>query len=179
MLSYQSLYYRLFNTQPTYTHLRTFGCVCFVHLPLTERTKLIAQSAKCVFLGYASHQKGFLCYDPVFHCIRVSRNVNFLENQLLFSNHKDSFPFVSLLPNFIDDVALSPLIVYERRRHKDVPQLPSPTDHSPPPDSPREPDPSSAHAPTSIQLRRSTHHNRPQTDMASLTLLTCYLIYCY
>lgn len=77
MLSYQSPYNRLFNTQPTYTHLRTFGCVCFVHLPPTEPTKLSSQSGKCAFLGYASHQKGFLCYDPVIHRICVSRNVFF------------------------------------------------------------------------------------------------------
>eukprot|EP00268_Persea_americana_P009792 TRINITY_DN13924_c0_g1_i10.p2 TRINITY_DN13924_c0_g1~~TRINITY_DN13924_c0_g1_i10.p2 ORF type:complete len:123 (+),score=11.19 TRINITY_DN13924_c0_g1_i10:364-732(+) len=53
------------------------------------------------------------------------------------------------------------LIIYERRRHKDVPQLPSPADHSPSPNPPPEPDPSYAPAPTSIQLRRSTRHTRP------------------
>lgn len=53
----QTPYFRLFKTQPTYTHLHTFKCVCFVQLRASERTKLFAQSTKCAFLDYASHKK--------------------------------------------------------------------------------------------------------------------------
>ena len=68
-------YFCLFHKHPTYSHLHTFGCVCFVLLPPVERTKPSTQSSKCAFLGYANNQKGFLCYVPKVKRIRISRNV--------------------------------------------------------------------------------------------------------
>jgi len=68
-LNHVSLFFKLFGHSPLYSDLRTFGCVCFVHLPAHERHKLTAQSVKCVFLGYAIPQKGYVCYDP--HVCRI------------------------------------------------------------------------------------------------------------
>ena len=65
---------------PSYNHLHTFGCVCYVHLPLPEINKLTGQSVKCAFLGYAMNEKGFLCYDSAICRIHTSRNVGFVEN---------------------------------------------------------------------------------------------------
>ena len=53
----------LFGHAPSYSHLCVFGCLCFVHLPPAERTKLSPQAAKCIFLGYSTEHKGFMCYD--------------------------------------------------------------------------------------------------------------------
>lgn len=103
-----------------YLVLWTFGCVCYVHLPPHERTKLTAQSVRCAFLGYSVHQKGFLCYDSNLRRIRVSRNVIFIENQYFFSTHYDypSSPFF-VLPLFTnsstDKITSKPLLVYHRR----------------------------------------------------------------
>ena len=74
-------HFKLFGHHPMFDHLHTFGCVCFIHLPPTERTKLTAQSRRCAFLGYATNQKGYVCYDPIGRRIRVSRNVIFFEKQ--------------------------------------------------------------------------------------------------
>ena len=87
-----SPHFRLFKTEPQYTHLHTFGCVCFIHLPTHERSKLPTQSAKCAFLGYASQQKGFICYEPTSKRIRISRKVVFFEHQYLFQSYPDSSP---------------------------------------------------------------------------------------
>ena len=84
VLHIESPYFRLFAKQPSYDHLRIFGCVCFVHLPPHERHKLSAQSVRCAFLGYNMCQKGFVCYDPTLHHTRISRNVIFFENQHFF-----------------------------------------------------------------------------------------------
>ena len=45
------------------------------------------KSKNCVFDGYPDHKKGYKFYDSVFMSIVVSRDVKFLESQLL----KDSF----------------------------------------------------------------------------------------
>ncbi|RVW59204.1 Retrovirus-related Pol polyprotein from transposon RE1 [Vitis vinifera] len=65
MLNHVSPFSKLFGHSPLYSDLRTFGCVCFVHLPTHERHKLTAQSVKCAFLGYAIPHKGYVCYDPM------------------------------------------------------------------------------------------------------------------
>lgn len=128
-LNHVSPFTQLFGHTPDYSGLRTFGCVCYVHLPPHERTKLTAQSIRCAFLGYALHQKGFLCYDSNLRRIRVSRNVIFLENQYFFSTHSDHSPSFSVVPLFTHSSADSlstsvssnsetpskPLLVYQRR----------------------------------------------------------------
>ncbi|XP_022872304.1 uncharacterized protein LOC111391338 [Olea europaea var. sylvestris] len=43
---------------------RIFGCVAYVHLPQSLRNKLEPRDIRCVFIGYASHQKGYRCYRP-------------------------------------------------------------------------------------------------------------------
>ena len=152
-INHVSPFSKLFGHSPLYYDLRTFGCVCFVHLPPHERHKLTSQSVKCVFLGYAIPYKGYVCYDPHASHIRVSRNVIFFENQYFFPSHVQlSSASVSLLPIFSE----SPTIVerfklgfiYERRsRHKS-----GSTSFMPPSDLDLALDP----APASTTLRRST-----------------------
>ena len=43
---------------------RVFGCVAFVHLHKNQRNKLSPRALRCVFLGYATHQKGYRCFYP-------------------------------------------------------------------------------------------------------------------
>lgn len=84
--AHQTPYFRLFQYHPSYDNLHTFGSICFVHLPPTERTKVTAQSVECIFLGYAQHQKGFVCYDPKVRRIRISQNVIFFFNSIFSKN---------------------------------------------------------------------------------------------
>ena len=121
-LNYDSPYLCLFGIPPEYKSLHTFGCVCFVHLPPTERHKLVAQSVTCAFMGYSPTQKGFICYDAHANKFRISRNVIFFENQYFFQSHvipdSPTAPTAPFPP--FDHVPLSakrfkPGIVYQRR----------------------------------------------------------------
>eukprot|EP00268_Persea_americana_P055142 TRINITY_DN6387_c0_g1_i1.p1 TRINITY_DN6387_c0_g1~~TRINITY_DN6387_c0_g1_i1.p1 ORF type:complete len:240 (-),score=23.48 TRINITY_DN6387_c0_g1_i1:1835-2554(-) len=80
VLSGMSPYEKLFQIKPDLSHLKVFGCTCFVLLPEHERTKLAPRSSICVFLGYGIEQKGFRCYDPKANRLRISCNASFLEH---------------------------------------------------------------------------------------------------
>ena len=145
-------HFKLFGHHPLFDHLHTFGCVCFVHLPPTERTKLIAQSRR--FLGYATNQKGFVCYEPIGHRIRVSRNVIFFENQYFFQTHLDcphpSSP--AILPGLSDKTTVSRFHPDFFYHHREKPT----TVDARPPDPPPTPGSTTPHI-----LCRSSRTSRP------------------
>jgi hypothetical protein len=64
ILDNYTLHKRLFDTIPTYHHLRVFGFACFVLLQPYEHIKLEPRSPLCCFLGNEVEQKGYQCYDP-------------------------------------------------------------------------------------------------------------------
>ncbi|CAL2271851.1 unnamed protein product [Prunus armeniaca] len=61
-----------------------FGCVAFVHLHKNQRSKLDPRALCCVFVGYATHQKGYRCYHPHTRHTYVTLDVTFLESELFF-----------------------------------------------------------------------------------------------
>jgi hypothetical protein len=63
---------------------RVFGCVAYVHLHKNQRTKLDPCARRCLFLGYAFHQKGYRCYDPASNRIYISMDVTFMETESFF-----------------------------------------------------------------------------------------------
>ena len=69
--------------KPDVSHLREFGCECFVHVPKDERKKFDAKSKKCTFVGYGDAVKGFRVYDANKNKIHLSRDVIFNETPVL------------------------------------------------------------------------------------------------
>ena len=65
--------------KPVTTPLFGFLVVLAFSLPPHRRTKLQPPTRLCCFLGYGVSQKGFRCYDPISHHLRVSRHVEFWE----------------------------------------------------------------------------------------------------
>ncbi|KAL2247809.1 UNVERIFIED_CONTAM: hypothetical protein Sindi_2633200 [Sesamum indicum] len=57
-LKWKSPYEILHNKAPDYTHLRIFGCLCFVTNVMPSKRKFEPRALKCVFLGYAQGKKG-------------------------------------------------------------------------------------------------------------------------
>ena len=72
---------------------RVFGCVAFVHIQ-KNLNKLTPRALRCVFLGYAMHQKGYRCYHPPTKRMFVSMDLVFHERIMYFSalqevNHQE------------------------------------------------------------------------------------------
>ncbi|KAK2975037.1 hypothetical protein RJ640_002466 [Escallonia rubra] len=66
-----------------------FGCVAFVHLHKHQRNKLSPRALRCVFVGYAAHQKGYQCYHPPTHKMFITLDVVFHEDLMYFSTESE------------------------------------------------------------------------------------------
>lgn len=80
-------FHKLYNKNPTYDHLRVFGCLCFPHINALH--KLSSRSTPCIFLGYPNNHKGYRCLNLDTNQIIISRHVVFDETV---------FPFGSMTP---------------------------------------------------------------------------------
>uniref|UniRef100_A0A2N9GH47 Integrase catalytic domain-containing protein n=1 Tax=Fagus sylvatica TaxID=28930 RepID=A0A2N9GH47_FAGSY len=78
-LSYNNPWEMLFQKPPDLTYLRSFGCQCFPLLTPYTAHKLHPKTTPCVFIGYPTHTKGYLCLDPITKRLYVSRHVLFNE----------------------------------------------------------------------------------------------------
>ena len=72
----------LFNKEPNYHFLRTFGCACFPLLRPYHTHKLNFRSLECLFLGYSLSHKGYKCLSSSGR-IYISKDVLF--DELRFS----------------------------------------------------------------------------------------------
>jgi len=79
----------LFNKEPDYHFLRTFGCACFPLLRPYHTHKLNFQSQECLFLGYSLSHKGYKCLSSSSR-IYISMDVLFIELR---------FPYIDLFPS--------------------------------------------------------------------------------
>ena len=68
------------DLKPSVKHFKTFGCICFVHIPKGERQKLDSKSSKGVFIGYASVSEAYRVHDPVKKRTVMARDVEFNES---------------------------------------------------------------------------------------------------
>jgi len=80
----KSPYEILYHEQPSYDHLRVFGCLCHAQNRLRTKDEFAPQSKKCIFIGYPFGKKGWKVCDSETHEIFVSPDVVF---------HEECFPF--------------------------------------------------------------------------------------
>lgn len=73
--------------KPSLKDLRVFGCLAYVHIPKQTRRKLDNKARPCIFVGYSTEAKAWLCYDPMRGITRTSRNVTFVEGQSGIRHH--------------------------------------------------------------------------------------------
>ena len=85
VLHWVSPWTKLFSTIPDLTQLKVFGCACYPNLRPYNTHKLEPKTRECVFIGYPSNSKGYLCLDHHTNRVYISRHVYFNETKFPFS----------------------------------------------------------------------------------------------
>ena len=78
-----SPYQKLFHQKPNYSTLRIFGCACFPYLRPYNRHKLEFRTGRCIFIGYSSHHKSYLCLH--------SSGRTYISNHVVFDEKSFSY----------------------------------------------------------------------------------------
>ncbi|PKU68330.1 Retrovirus-related Pol polyprotein from transposon TNT 1-94 [Dendrobium catenatum] len=126
-LSYQTPYYKLHGTVPSYDHLRIFGCLCFPWLKPYTANKLSPRSDECTFLGYSSAHKGYKCYNMSTGKMFISRHVVFHEQTFPYASDSSGNPS----PNTPDSQPTPPLLLIPHSTINQNQQLHTTSNHSP------------------------------------------------
>lgn len=104
----------LFHKVSNYSSIRVFSCSCYPFLRLYNHHKLAFRSGRCVFLGYSSLHKGYLCLHSSGK-VCISNHVVFyepsfpFESGVQFSSSSSSCSSQYSL-EFVNEHSISPLI---------------------------------------------------------------------
>ncbi|CAN1142265.1 Retrovirus-related Pol polyprotein from transposon RE2 [Linum perenne] len=110
ILDFQSPYQRLYHATPDYSLLKTFGCLCYPYLRPYNSHKIDFRSLPCVFLGYSSSHKGYLCYHQSSSRLYIARHVIFDESAFPFRStpppaRSETSPQLAILPTLLQHAA--------------------------------------------------------------------------
>lgn len=145
--------------KPDVSLLRVFGCTAYVNVRTDKRSNIESHTMKCIFVGYAPEQKGWLFYHPETRKLMSSNAAIFDERY--FPGLKRSDPTNARAPDGVDWSVFMPAVPVEdapkqvgevepgvQVRLLDVepapesrPPSPVPRAPSPPPAVPRAPSP--------------------------------------
>ncbi|KAJ0703042.1 putative RNA-directed DNA polymerase [Helianthus annuus] len=81
----KSPYELMFGFEPSLSHLRSFGCLCFSTV-LNESDKFAYHADKCVLIGYSNVKKGYKLWSLDEKKIFFSRDVKFYEHVYPFKS---------------------------------------------------------------------------------------------
>ncbi|GJR19468.1 ribonuclease H-like domain-containing protein [Tanacetum coccineum] len=111
VLSRKSPFELVYKCAPNFSHLKTFGCLCFATV-LNNSDKFSSRSEKCVFIDYAFDKKGYKLFS-LDKTVFYSRDVNFYETVFPVKNKstKDEFVFES---DNVNNLNFNDEIFYEK-----------------------------------------------------------------
>ena len=90
VISNKTPYEMLTNKVLDYSHLKTFGCLCYASTSPKQRHKFQDRARACVFLGYPSGYKGYKLLDLennnvlISHCFFISNRLYLLVIRISF-----------------------------------------------------------------------------------------------
>ncbi|CAI5996503.1 unnamed protein product [Closterium sp. NIES-65] len=90
-----------FGDKPDVSNLRTFGCICYYHVPDATRTKLEAKARVGMYLSHSLDHKGWRVWDLESGKVVVSRDVSFFENR--FPTSPKEKHSVVVIPPTVED----------------------------------------------------------------------------
>ena len=85
LLSNKSPFELLNNKKSIYSHLRSFGRLCYGATLVSQRTTFTPRARASVFLGYPLGYKGYKLLDLESNKVYITRNVVFHENIFPFA----------------------------------------------------------------------------------------------
>lgn len=86
------------------SHLKVFGCVCYVFVPDHLRSKFEKKAIRCIFVGYDDTRKGWRCCDPTTGKCHTSRNVVFDEASAWWPPEKIELPESHNLEKALEEI---------------------------------------------------------------------------
>nr|XP_009795207.1 PREDICTED: uncharacterized protein LOC104241936 [Nicotiana sylvestris] len=78
-------YELLYKRKPKYSHLKSFGCLCYPTVPIPHRDKFNPRTVPHVFVGYPFNTKGYKVLNLATIKIYISRDVVFNESIFPFN----------------------------------------------------------------------------------------------
>lgn len=90
ILGMKSPFEVLYHSPPRLDHLKVFGYLCYPFVKPYRSDKLEQKTMDCIFLGYATNYKGYICYSMHNKKFIVSRHVLFDETQFAAKSHTSS-----------------------------------------------------------------------------------------
>lgn len=161
-----------------------FGCLCYVHVPATQRDKLSPRSTKCLFIGYSVGKKGYKCYDPSTKQILVSRDVIFHETKPYYQGSNTGLGLQGESPESDLNPTSTPLPIPPPDANLDLREIVTGNDGHPhviDPDPLPPPHHSTSSEPGTppIALRKGTRTINPIQRFVSYDPFTCDFSCCY
>lgn len=126
VLLHKSPFEVLFNSVPSYSNFKVFGCRVFPYLRPYSEHKLAPRSIECIFVGYCTQYKGYKCLDPKTQRLFITRHARFDETSFPFAINTHPTDLATLfLSSYLDE---SP--PYPHHQNDTSPTFPKPS-HSP------------------------------------------------
>ncbi|KAL4554102.1 hypothetical protein LXL04_039780 [Taraxacum kok-saghyz] len=164
-LNNKSPYFCLFQKQPNYDKLRSFGCLAYPWLRPYTKHKLESRSKPCIFVSYSSSQSAYHLLDPLANKIHTSRHVYFVESEFPYNSLTNTTPTNTPAPDSWLQLSLIPLPNPSTNIPPEIPS-PSPQNTIPPSSTtiPPNSNPNTSHN-TPVSAPSNTTTSAPPPDI--------------
>ncbi|GJY67437.1 ribonuclease H-like domain-containing protein [Tanacetum coccineum] len=102
VLAGKSPFSMLYGREPSLSHLRCFGCLCFSSI-LNNSDKFSSKSEKCILIGYSSSKKAYKLLSLENRSYIFSRDVKFYETIFPYKMKSNNKSFDNVINNEVNN----------------------------------------------------------------------------